>query len=92
MSNKNIAALTAATLLGLSAQIQAEDSLEYASLGTGQEIRGEVAVQTDDPPETPSAQQTPQTKKTTPQKKASTEEENPGDKSTEGKCGEGSCS
>ncbi|MBS3903939.1 MAG: hypothetical protein KGZ39_01265 [Simkania sp.] len=56
-------------LLGSAAQVQADDQLQYASLGSGEDIREEVVADNDADADAASGE----------------------DKTTQGKCSQGSC-
>jgi uncharacterized low-complexity protein len=81
MPKKNIRiALSTLTLLG-AATVQADEQLEYQSLGTGEEIRAEILPVADE--DDSSEDKTAKAKKKKEEKKKK--------KATEGKCGEGTC-
>lgn len=86
MPKKNIRlALSTLTLLG-AATVQADEQLDYQSLGTGEEIRAEILpIADEDDSEDSSEDQTAKAKK---KKEAEKKKKK---KPTEGKCGEGSC-
>lgn len=82
MAKKNIQiALSTLTLLG-AASVQADEQLDYQSLGTGEEIRAEILPVADEGDS--SEDQTAKAKKKEAEKKKKK-------KATEGKCGEGTC-
>jgi len=83
MPKKNIRiALSTLTLLG-AANVQADEQLDYQSLGTGEEIRAEILPIADEGDS--SEDQTAKAKK---KKEAEKKKKK---KPTEGKCGEGTC-
>ncbi len=88
MSKKNIQ-LALSTLALLSAtSMQADELIEFTDLGTGEEIRAEILPVADE--ENPD--ETPEQRKARLKKEAEQKKKKNGNKSTQGKCGEGTCS
>ncbi|MBS0628820.1 MAG: hypothetical protein JSS30_01185 [Verrucomicrobia bacterium] len=85
MPKKNFT-LAISTLAMLSAtSIQADELLEFDALGTGEEIRADILPVADENPN-----ETPEQRKARKKKEAE-EAKKKGTKSTEGKCGKGTC-
>lgn len=94
MTKKNIQiALSTLSLLTAATSAQAEEILDYSALGTGEEIRGDIladAASTDKNPQPETQEEAQQQNKN--QKKKQPEKKKNGGKSTQGKCGKGTCS
>lgn len=87
MSKKNIKiALTTLALLSATS-MQADELLEFTDLGTGEEIRTEILPIADEENE----EETPEQRKARLKKEAEQKKKKNGNKSTQGKCGEGTC-
>lgn len=97
MSKKNISLILSSLALLSTAGLQADEALDYSTLGTGEEIRADIlpVADEDDADDDSDRQETDAQRKARLKREAEQRKKRNGrngNKSTQEKCGEGTCS